>query len=166
MTVNEMVSAALKYDTFYGPIDGIFVDEMSDSTDLLSLRHLAASVSARVGGSLFGLLHLFFSQDTFDAGLEQVLNAGKVQVGQRTFLDALTPSIRLLSTTNSSTSTLEDIDTWKNAASAARSGADSTRSMQAVVGRASRVHFDAYRGFEDPGAEAVAVFFEGVLWDA
>jgi dihydroxyacetone kinase len=49
------------------------------------------------------------------------------------------------------------------AASAARKGADSTASIhKAKAGRAAYVPSDNLKGHNDPGAEAVAILFEGL----
>jgi len=119
---------------------------------------LRAAESACAGGSLGGIFRAVFAKardgaaatwlQALQRGIEAAKEAGGADVGARSFLDALIPASRAT--------------TLKEAAVLARSGANATRSMVATVGRAAHVPVDKYAGFVDPGAEAVAVFFEAL----
>ena len=74
------------------------------------------------------------------------------QPGDRTVVDALAPFCRALS----SGRTLEE------AVKAAKDGAESTRQMQAVLGRAAYVNLAREELPPDPGAWGVATIFEGL----
>jgi dihydroxyacetone kinase len=72
-------------------------------------------------------------------------------------LDAIVPAADALAAAASAGADLRD--GLRGAATAAREGAEATAGMVARRGRASYVG-DAARGVQDPGAVAVAVFFE------
>ena len=85
------------------------------------------------------------------AGLERVSQVGGAKVGHRTMIDALAPALEHLP---------EGIAA---AAGAARTGADSTAGIhRAKAGRAAYVPEQNLAGHNDPGAEAVAILFEGL----
>ena len=76
---------------------------------------------------------------------------GGAKVGDRTMIDALAPALNALD---------EGIAA---AAQAARGGADATASIhRAKAGRAAYVPSENLKGNNDPGAEAVAILFEGL----
>ncbi|MEM9551489.1 MAG: dihydroxyacetone kinase subunit DhaK [Pseudomonadota bacterium] len=85
------------------------------------------------------------------AGLDRVSQVGGATIGDRTMIDALAPALNALP------------DGIAAAAAAARSGADSTASIhRAKAGRAAYVPAENLKGHNDPGAEAVALLFEGL----
>ena len=93
--------------------------------------------------------------DTFQQallrGLKRVEEVGGAQVGDRTMIDALSPALASLENGLSA------------AAASARSGADSTANIhRAKAGRAAYVPSENLKGNNDPGAEAVALVFEGL----
>jgi len=91
------------------------------------------------------------------AGLEAVRALGGASVGDKTMIDALDPAASALA---QAAEHGEDLGTALDAAAAAaRAGAQSTAGLLARRGRASYVG-EASRGVEDPGAVAVALFFE------
>ena len=82
------------------------------------------------------------------ARISEVCGAGP---GDRTMIDALGPALDVLP------------GSLASAAAAARKGADSTASiLQAKAGRAAYVPAENLDGHNDPGAEAVALVFEGL----
>jgi DAK2 domain len=77
---------------------------------------------------------------------------GGANPGDRTMIDALLPALNALP------------DVGK-AAKAARTGADATANMtRALAGRSTYVSADKLKGFNDPGAEAVALLLEGLSY--
>ncbi len=77
---------------------------------------------------------------------------GGAKPGDRTMLDALLPAIEALEAGRS----------VKDAAVAARKGADATRGMKARAGRAAYIPSEQLADIPDPGAEAIAVLFESL----
>lgn len=134
---------------------------LADPTQLY--RAIGNELSQTMGGSSGVLLAIFFAAagdassngvDTvgaLKAGLKRVQQVGGAKLGDRTMIDALKPALDSLG------------DGVKNAAEAARKGADHTANIiKAKAGRASYVSEDSLKGHNDPGAEAVAILFEGI----
>jgi triose/dihydroxyacetone kinase / FAD-AMP lyase (cyclizing) len=85
-----------------------------------------------------------------EAGLAKVRHYGGAKAGDRTMIDALEPALAALVAGK----------TLKQAAEAARKGADATKSMKAArAGRSAYVSAKNLDGIADPGAEAVARLF-------
>ena len=142
----------------------ICLDKMplADLTQLMPA--LGNELSQTMGGSSGVILAIFFNA-TGDAcsrgapiekalarGLERVSQVGGAAQGDRTMIDALQPALAALP------------EGLGKAAAAARAGADSTASItQAKAGRAAYVPAENLKGYNDPGAEAVALLFEGLL---
>lgn len=92
------------------------------------------------------------------AGMDAIMKYGWAQLGDRTMLDALSPAVELL------LKKLPEGDTksaLREAAEAARTGAEATVTMKARAGRASYVH-ESQLTQQDPGARAVAVWMEAL----
>ena len=93
--------------------------------------------------------------------IERIMKLGKVEVGQKTMLDALHPAYVAVSNRDQS-------ELWivaRSAAEAARAGALATTELSAKRGRARYV-VDGGKGHIDPGAKSVAhilEFFETVV---
>ena len=134
---------------------------LADSTELL--RAISTELSQSMGGSSGVLLAIFFSAaadasadgknvvPALQAGLARISDVGGARVGDRTMIDALDPALSALD---------QGVGA---AAKAARKGADETASMtKAGAGRASYVSSGDLEGNTDPGAEAVALLFEGL----
>ena len=84
--------------------------------------------------------------------LQRISEVGGARAGDRTMIDALEPALTALP------------DGVDQAAAAARTGADATAAIgQAKAGRASYVPEENLIGHNDPGAEAVARLFEGLV---
>ncbi len=127
------------------------------------LRALSDQLSVSMGGSSGVLLAIMFSAAS-DAsrsgatpvvalrkGVERMMSYGGAELGDRTMIDALLPAL----------DTLIDTGNLQQAANAARVGANKTGSMtRARSGRSAYVPEAALQGVTDPGAEAVARFFE------
>ena len=114
------------------------------------------------GGSIGVLLATFFTAagnaygahadwaPAFAAGLERMQLYGGAAPGDRTMIDALQPALLRLAQGGS----------LRQAAAAARAGAEATRAMAARAGRAAYVPSSTLADVIDPGAEAVARLFE------
>lgn len=124
---------------------------------------LGNELSQTMGGSSGVILAIYFSavgdacghgaatHEALIQGLERVCEVGGAKVGDRTMVDALSPALDALP---------NGIDA---AAAAARAGANSTAEIhQAKAGRAAYVPAENLKGNNDPGAEAVALVFEGL----
>ena len=141
--------------------DGIDDMPLADLTQLFPA--LGNALSQTMGGSSGVILAIYFnaagdacaSGATVDQalaiGLQRVSDVGGAKVGDRTMIDALSPALAALP--NGLTA----------AAQAARTGADATAAIHtAKAGRAAYVPSDNLKGHNDPGAEAVAILFEGL----
>ncbi len=132
---------------------------LADWTELY--RAIGLELSQTMGGSSGVLLAIFFTAagdasangedavDALKAGLVRIQQVGGANLGDRTMIDALSPALDALPLG------------LEAAAAAARKGADKTGTMlRANAGRASYVSEIHLSGYNDPGAEAVAVLFE------
>lgn len=143
---------------------------LRDSLDKMPLADLTQlfpalgnALSQTMGGSSGVILAIYFNaagdacangatvERALSEGMKRVSDVGGATVGDRTMIDALSPALAALS---------EGLD---EAAQAARRGADSTALIhRAKAGRAAYVPSENLRGNNDPGAEAVAIVFEGL----
>jgi dihydroxyacetone kinase len=134
---------------------------LADLTQLFPA--LGNELSQTMGGSSGVILAIYFNAAgdacasgatipaALSAGLERVSQVGGASVGDRTMIDALHPALAALP------------DGIAAAAAAARTGADGTAHLlRAKAGRAAYVPEENLRGHNDPGAEAVALVFEGL----
>jgi dihydroxyacetone kinase len=134
---------------------------LSDLTQLF--RALGNELSQTMGGSLGVILAIFFSavgdacsggkatSSALLTGLKRIGEVGGAKVGDRTMIDALEPALTELS------------NGIEAAAEAARAGANNTATIgRAKAGRAAYVPEENLLGNNDPGAEAVAILFEGL----
>ena len=143
---------------------------LRDSLDKMPLADLTQlfpaignELSQTMGGSSGVILAIYFNaagdacangetvERALFEGMQRVSDVGGAQVGDRTMIDALSPALSALA---------QGLDA---AAKAAREGADSTASIhRAKAGRAAYVPSENLKGNNDPGAEAVALVFEGL----
>ncbi|MEM8581806.1 MAG: dihydroxyacetone kinase subunit DhaK [Pseudomonadota bacterium] len=134
---------------------------LADLTQLFPA--LGNELSQTMGGSSGVILAIYFNaagdacangapvEQALLAGLRRVSDVGGASVGDRTMIDALDPALEALK------------GGLAAAATAARSGANRTASIhKAKAGRAAYVPADNLKGHNDPGAEAVALVFEGL----
>jgi len=132
---------------------------LADHTQLY--RAIGLELSQTMGGSSGVLLAIFFAaagdaassglpmREALKTGLARMQEIGGARPGDRTMIDALAPALDALA------------DGLPAAATAARSGANSTAAMlRANAGRSAYINADQLRGQIDPGAEAVARLFE------
>jgi dihydroxyacetone kinase-like protein len=90
-------------------------------------------------------------------GLAAVQSLGRAGVGDKTMVDAMSPAADALASAAGPSRGVRD--GLLAAAAAARAGAAATADLTARRGRASYIG-ELSRGVPDPGAEAVAMFFE------
>jgi dihydroxyacetone kinase len=134
---------------------------LADLTQLFPA--LGNELSQTMGGSSGVILAIYFNaagdacangqtvHQALREGLRRVSEVGGAQVGDRTMVDALAPALEALDRGLAA------------AATAARAGADRTAAIhRAKAGRAAYVPEKNLRGHNDPGAEAVALLFEGL----
>ncbi|WP_433989764.1 Dihydroxyacetone kinase (plasmid) [Pseudoseohaeicola sp. NH-UV-7] len=134
---------------------------LADLTQLFPA--LGNELSQTMGGSSGVILAIYFNaagdacangapvERALREGLQRVSDVGGARVGDRTMIDALSPALDALR------------DGLASAALAARAGADATAGIhRAKAGRAAYVPSENLKGHNDPGAEAVALVFEGL----
>lgn len=134
---------------------------LADHTQLC--RAIGLELSQTMGGSSGVLLAIFFAaagdgassglpmREALKAGLARMQEIGGAQLGDRTMVDALAPALDALE------------KGLADAAIAARTGADHTATIvNAKAGRAAYISSKYLKGYNDPGAEAVARLFEGI----
>jgi dihydroxyacetone kinase len=134
---------------------------LADLTQLFPA--LGNELSQTMGGSSGVILAIFFNAagdacasgasvaKSLVEGLNRVRQVGGAKLGDRTMIDALEPALEALPAG------------LPQAAKAARQGADRTANIhRAKAGRAAYVPEENLIGHNDPGAEAVALLFEGL----
>eukprot|EP01041_Mallomonas_annulata_P001980 gene1980-3853_t len=109
---------------------------------------LADAVGSAMGGTSGALLEIMLR--AMASSLMAVKTYGGATVDMRTMLDALIPA----------TLTLVEGGTCQAAAIAARTGAESTKTMTGLAGRSNYIQQEQMRGVPDPGAVAIAEAFE------
>lgn len=138
------------------------IDRLPLADPLALFSTFGAILARHAGGSSGVLLSIMFSAagrstgtwaQALRDGLESMQHHGGAKPGDRTMIDALHPAF----------TTLANGSTLKEAAVAARKGADATKSMtHANAGRASYVPDAKLANVPDPGAEAIARLFEAL----
>ncbi|MEO3405031.1 dihydroxyacetone kinase subunit DhaK [Mucilaginibacter sp. CAU 1740] len=129
------------------------------------LLTLGRVLARDTGGSSGVLLSIFFTAAGNDwtnqenlvqaltAGLQKIKDYGGAQTGDRTMIDALEPALMALAGGS----------TVRQAAEAARAGAESTKTiLHTKFGRSSYLGEHSLAGVPDPGAEVVARVFESI----
>ena len=99
----------------------------------------------------------------FDAGVTKLQKQSRAQVGDKTMMDAFLPTLAALKSADSARGIKAALE---QAAQAAATGAEATRSMKAKFGRARNLG-DRVLGHADPGAVSVSLIFRGFsegLW--
>ena len=93
----------------------------------------------------------------FDASLNKIKRQGGAKVGDKTVVDALEPAVKALKEDATKNTSL--LDALRNAASAARTGCESTKGIVARHGKA-RYLGEQTLGYVDPGAHVMVIVFE------
>jgi dihydroxyacetone kinase-like protein len=121
-----------------------------------------STMAALVGGALLAAARGLADSDEVDraaaiaigrAAAESIATRGKAQLGDKTVLDALVPSLDAMETAPDAPLSA-GID-------AARRAVEETRSLQSMRGRASWMG-ERSKGLQDPGATAYLRFLEGL----
>ena len=127
------------------------MDGTSGALYAIFLNSLASNLRAFEGSSPTPV-----TAETWSKALEASINGlGKytpAQPGDRTLMDALCPFVEALKKTG---------DT-KEAAAAAKRGAEETKGMKASLGRSVYVGGQGHQEVPDPGAHGLSVFLTGV----
>jgi dihydroxyacetone kinase-like protein len=152
-----------------------------DRTDIGTfLKKVAVVITSRIGGTsgpIWGTAFLRAGATAGDAAelppaqivamlrasIEGIKKRGRSDVGDKTLLDALVPTVDTIEERVAAGDDSAAI--WRAAARTARERAEATRPMQAMRGRASYTG-ERSIGTLDAGAVAVAVMFEALadLW--
>ncbi len=134
-----------KPDQFFTAVSETLSKTMGGSSGvLLAILFAAAGTAASEGKTWV---------EALQSGLKKMMEYGGANPGDRTMIDALSPALAALVAGKPLAS----------AAAAAREGAIATAQMQrAKAGRATYVSALNLVGVADPGAEAVALLFEGL----
>jgi ATP-dependent dihydroxyacetone kinase len=131
-----------KTDQFFAAVSDAMTRGMGGSSGVLLAIFFAAASQASAKGAAWPA--------ALQAGLDRMMEYGGANAGDRTMVDALLPALALL-------------PDMAKAARAARAGANATANMsRARAGRSTYVSADKLKGFNDPGAEAVALLLEGL----
>jgi dihydroxyacetone kinase-like protein len=94
----------------------------------------------------------------FEAGLESLQKRTKAKVGDKTMMDALIPAVE--AARKAADAGQGPVEVLAQAAQAAKTGAESTKDLQARFGRASNVGAKSI-GTPDAGATSVSLIFQG-----
>lgn len=94
----------------------------------------------------------------FEAMVQGIADRGKARVGDKTILDSLAPATEAMAAARQRGAGLDQM--LKEAAEAAKQGAERTASMQSRHGRASR-YLERSIGHQDPGATVGALIVQG-----
>jgi dihydroxyacetone kinase-like protein len=151
--------------------NGLAAAPDADAAAVFTALSKAFMQAGGTGGPLFGVWFREFARASADAGgldrgglvravsvgLTAVQKLGSAEPGDKTMVDAIAPAAEALAGSAEDSQTLGAAIAVAGAA--ARSGADATAELIARRGRASYVG-ELSRGVRDPGAVAVAMFFE------
>ena len=94
----------------------------------------------------------------FEAGLVGVQKQTRARVGDKTLIDAMAPAITAARRAAEAGADIPEL--LRQAAEAARQGAEATQSLQARFGRARNAGVKSI-GAQDPGATSVSLLFRG-----
>ncbi|KAL2061661.1 hypothetical protein VTL71DRAFT_7038 [Oculimacula yallundae] len=130
-----------------------------------TLSDLVDDLEVNMGGTSGALYCIFLSSlaqslrssSSFAEGLEGALNSllkyTRARLGDRTCLDCLIPFVETLKKTGDAKIALKD----------AREGVESTKKLEAKLGRSSYLDESATRGVPDPGAYGLLMLLEGMV---
>ena len=130
-----------------------------------TLNELVDDLEVNMGGTSGALYCIFLSslaQNLWDAptfpdalkgALEHLLKYTRARLGDRTCLDCLIPFVETLKETGDTKRALEE----------AEKGVDTTKELEAKLGRSSYLDEAATRGVPDPGAYGLLKLLEGMV---
>lgn len=129
-----------------------------------TLSELVHDLEVNMGGTSGALYCIFLTSlssslaatDSVAAALavalEQLLNYTRARLGDRTMLDCLIPFVEVLKSSGDVSKALEE----------AGKGVESTKNLEAKLGRSTYLDESATRGVPDPGAYGLLVLLKGV----
>jgi hypothetical protein len=130
-----------------------------------TLSDLVDDLEVNMGGTSGALYCIFLSslaQNLWDAptfpaalksSLEHLLKYTRARLGDRTCLDCLIPFVVTLKETDNSAKALNE----------ARKGVETTKKLEAKLGRSSYLDDSVTRGVPDPGAYGLLMLLEGMV---
>jgi DAK2 domain len=142
-----------------------FIDNAELSNLASTLGDLVDDLEVTMGGTSGALYCIFLSslaQNLWDApdfpsalksSLDHLLKYTRARLGDRTCLDCLIPFV----------DTFKETDDSAKALSEARKGVDTTKKLEAKLGRSSYLDESATRGIPDPGAYGLLMLLEGMV---
>ncbi|MGI6402752.1 MAG: dihydroxyacetone kinase subunit DhaL [Oscillospiraceae bacterium] len=146
--------SALPMDAAFQKIGMIMMSKIGGSSGILYGGAYMAAGKAIKGKEVIGSEDLCLS---LNAMVQDMMNRGKAQPGYKTMIDALYPAVEAYK--QALAAGKSDEETLKLVAEAAVQGAESTRAMEAVKGRAS-YQSDKGVGHLDPGAVTMSYQIE------
>jgi hypothetical protein len=90
--------------------------------------------------------------EALSVALDQLLNYTRARLGDRTMLDCLIPFVEVLKSTGDVAKALEE----------AEKGVETTKNLEAKLGRSTYLDESATRGVPDPGAYGLLVLLKGM----
>ncbi|PVH83334.1 Dak phosphatase [Cadophora sp. DSE1049] len=130
-----------------------------------TLSDLVDDLEVNMGGTSGALYCIFLSSlaqslrdassfaEALDGALQSLLKYTRARLGDRTCLDCLIPFVETLKKTGDSKKALVD----------AEKGVESTKKLEAKLGRSSYLDESATRGVPDPGAYGLLMLLEGMV---
>lgn len=146
--------AALPIDKLFQKVGMLMMSKVGGSSGILYGGAYMAASKAVAGRESIGSADLCAA---LDAMLADMMARGKAQPGYKTMIDALYPAVQAYK--SALQQELGDAETMDAVAKAAAAGAESTRDMQAVKGRASYQQNKGV-GHLDPGAVTMSYQIE------
>lgn len=129
-----------------------------------TLSELVHDLEVNMGGTSGALYCIFLTSlssslaltdsvaAALSVALEQLLNYTRARLGDRTMLDCLIPFVEALKSSGDVSKALEE----------AEKGAESTKNLEAKLGRSTYLDESATRGVPDPGAYGLLVLLKGM----
>jgi hypothetical protein len=142
-----------------------FISNVDLSNFASTLSDLVDDLEVNMGGTSGALYCIFLSplaQNLWEAptfaaalkaSLDHLLKYTRARLGDRTCLDCLIPFVETLQKTGNSAEALLE----------AQKGTDSTKKLEAKLGRSSYLDESTTRGIPDPGAYGLLMLLEGMV---
>jgi len=129
-----------------------------------TLSELVRDLEVNMGGTSGALYCIFLTSlssalastntvaEALSVALDQLLNYTRARLGDRTMLDCLIPFVEVLKSTGNVEKALAE----------AEKGVESTKNLEAKLGRSTYLDESATRGVPDPGAYGLLVLLKGM----
>lgn len=142
-----------------------FIDTADLSTLPSTLSSLVDDLEVNMGGTSGALYCIFLSSlaqelkaahtfaDALEGALQHLMKYTRARLGDRTCMDCLIPFVETLQKTGNSEQALKD----------AGKGVESTKKLEAKLGRSSYLDETTTRGVPDPGAYGLLKLLEGMV---